>query len=248
MLIDVHAHLDFPQFDADRDEVIRRAKGEGVIIVNSGLGRTGIKKTLEIIEKHDNVFATLGLSPREFGEDEIEGTIKLIRENNGRIVGIGEVGLDYYWEKDAGNRRLEAENFARFIELSEELRLPLVIHSRGAEEETVRMVDSAGIKALLHCFGGTAEQAEDAAERGHLVSVPVNVVNSKQKQVLAKALPLESLVLETDAPYLAPVPKSRNEPANIKMSAEKIAHIKGMDTDTVANVTTQNARKFFGLK
>ncbi len=245
MLIDVHAHLDYPQFDADRDAVVERANAEGVIIINSGLGTTGIRKTLELTEKYDNVYATLGITPTEFGEKEIDASIELIRDNREKIIGIGEVGLDYYWVKDEEKRRQEAVNFQRFIELSQELHLPLVIHSRDAEEDLLKILKEENTRALLHCFGGDANQAASAAAEGHLISIPANLQNSKQKQSVAKAVPLDSLVLETDSPYLSPVPKTRNEPVNIKQTAKKIAEIKGVDYAAVEAATTKNAKRFF---
>ena len=247
MLIDVHAHLDYPQFDADRDAVVARAKAEGVVIINSGLGTTGIRKTLELTEKYDNVYATFGLTPTEFGDKEIDASIELIREKREKIVGIGEVGLDYYWVKDEEKRRQEAVNFQRFIELSRELRLPLVIHSRDAEEDLLKILKKENMRALLHCFGGDAKQTASAAAEGHLISIPANLQNSKQKQSVAKAVPLDSLVLETDAPYLSPVPKTRNEPVNIKQTAKKIAEIKAIDYAAVEAATTKNAKRFFNL-
>lgn len=247
MLVDVHAHLDFPQFDGDRDRVIDKAAGEGITIINSGLGSRGIKKTLGLSEKHGNVHACLGLAPTEFDEKEIDETIKLIRENRGRIVGIGEVGLDHYWIKDEWKRALQKDNLKRFIALSRELNLPLVIHSREAEKDALEMLEKERVKALLHCFGGGREEAVSAAESGHLISMPTSIAHSKQKQELAKALPLESMVLETDAPYLAPTPKTRNEPVNIRLSAKKISELKGIPESVVEEKTTANAKRFFNL-
>jgi TatD DNase family protein len=247
MLIDVHAHLDFSQFNADRDKVIMRARDEGIVIINSGLGTAGIKKTLALIEKYDNVYASLGLTPTEFGKTEIDETIELIRQNREKIVAIGEVGLDYYWVKDADKRALQIINFQRFIDLSQELRLPLVIHSRDAEEDLLKILKEQDIKALMHCFGGDAAVATEAANSGHLISIPANLANSKQKQAVVKAVCLESLVLETDAPYLSPAPKGRNEPINIRKTAEKIAEIKGLRYEDVEAATTENAKKFFSL-
>jgi TatD DNase family protein len=123
----------------------------------------------------------------------------------------------------------------------------LVIHSRDAEEDLLKILKEQNIKALMHCFGGDASLANDAAKDGHLISIPANLSNSKQKQAVVKAVPLESLVLETDAPYLAPVPKGRNEPINIRKTAEKIAEIKGLKYEDVEAATTKNAKKFFAL-
>jgi TatD DNase family protein len=248
MLIDVHAHLDFPQFDPDRDEVIERAAKEDILIINSGLGVEGARKTLDLAGRHDNVYAALGMSPTEFDEKEINAVIDLIRENIDRIVAIGEVGLDYYWVKDDLRRWQEAEYFRRFIALSDEVGLPLVVHSRGAEADVLQILEESGNRALLHCFGGTAKQAGEAASFGHLISMPTNVVYSKRKQEIVEAIAMNRLVLETDSPYLAPVPKTRNEPVNIRLSAEKIAGVKGVASAAVAKATTANAKRFFNLR
>jgi len=248
MLIDVHAHLDFPQFDPDRDEVIERAAKEDILIINSGLGVEGARKTLDLAGRHDNVYAALGMSPTEFDEKEINAVIDLIRENIDRIVAIGEVGLDYYWVKDDLRRWQEAEYFRRFIALSDEVGLPLVVHSRGAEADVLKILEGSDKRALLHCFGGMVGQAEEAASFGHLISMPTNVVYSKRKQEMTEAIAMNRLVLETDSPYLAPVPKTRNEPVNIRLSAEKIAGVKGVASAAVAKATTANAKRFFNLR
>jgi len=214
-------------------------------VVNSGLGAAGIKKTMELMGKYNNIYASLGLTPTEFSEEEIDKTIELIRDNKDRIVAIGEVGLDYYWIKEEEKRKQETLNFRRFIDLSRELSLPLVIHSRDAEKDLLSILKDEGITALMHCFGGDAALAAEAAGQGHLISIPANLQNSKQKQSIVKAVPLSSLVLETDAPYLPPVPKTRNEPVNIRKTAERIAEIKGIHYAEVEAATTGNAKKFF---
>lgn len=247
MLIDVHAHLDFPQFDADRDAVIEKAKSEGIAIVNSGLGTTGIIKTLEMTERYDNVYASLGIAPTEFSEKEIEATIDLIRENREVIVAIGEVGLDHHWVRDGGKHRQQEANFRRFVALSKELKLPLVIHSRDAEEEVLRILREEKVRALMHCFGGDATLAARAAYEGHLISIPTNLAASKQKQAVVKAVPIDSIVLETDSPYLSPAPKTRNEPVNIRKTAERIAEIKGIFCSAVEAATYANAKRFFDI-
>jgi len=248
MLFDVHAHLDFPQFDADRDQIIGNARKAGICVINSGLGTDGIKKTLELLDKYDNLYATFGLAPTEFDEKEIKETIRLIQENQGRIIGIGEVGLDHHWVTDEGNMCLQKKHFCEFINLAIELNLPLVIHSREAEKETIDMLNESKVRALLHCFGGKKEEACMAVASGHLISIPTSIASSKQKQELAKVLPLESIVLETDAPYLAPVPKTRNEPVNIKNTVRMISELKGVDESIVEQQTTANAKRFFNLK
>ena len=248
MLIDVHTHLDFPQFDSDRENVVERAAGEGILIINSGLGPEGIERVIKLSEKHEGILATLGLSPQEFDSGVIDETIRLIRKYKDKIVGIGEVGLDYYWIKEPEKRGRGMDNFRKFISLAKELSLPLVVHSRDAESDMVEELKAQGIKALLHCFGGSAELGKKAISFGCLVSIPTSVAYSKRKQELVEKIPLEAMVLESDAPYLAPTPRERNTPLNIRIAAEKIAEIKGIEYDKVAEITTRNAREFFNLR
>jgi TatD DNase family protein len=247
MLIDVHAHIDYEQFDLDRPEIIKRAKSEDILIINSGLNVEGGKKTLDLSREFDNVYATIGLPPTEILDEDVNNVIELIEEYKDEIVAIGEVGLDYYWVKEEEKRKKEIKNFRKFIELSKKINLPLVIHSRDAEDDTLKLLDEYHIKALLHCFGGDAKKAVEASEKGHLISIPANLVKSRVRQEVVKAVPLESLVLETDAPYLAPVPKTRNEPVNIKITAKKIAEIKNIDYSVVEETTTRTAKKFFNV-
>jgi TatD DNase family protein len=247
MLIDVHAHIDYEQFDLDRPEVIGRAKKEDIIIINSGLNVEGGKKTLDLSREFDTVYAAIGLPPTEILDEDVNNVIELIENYKDEIVAIGEVGLDYYWVKEEEKRKKEIKNFRKFIELSKKINLPLVIHSRDAEDDTLKLLDEYHIKALLHCFGGDAKKAVEAAGKGHIISIPANLVNSRVRQEIVKAVPLESLVLETDAPYLAPVPKTRNEPVNIIITAKKIAEIKKIDYSVVEETTTRTAKKFFNV-
>lgn len=248
MLVDVHAHLDFPQFDSDRGEVIKRARDAGILVVSSGMGPSGIEKTLVLAENYDNVFATFGLSPQEFSQEIVEETLNLIRKHRKEILGIGEVGLDYYWVKNPAERKREKEVFRLFIELAEELNLPLIVHSRDAEADVIELLREYDMSSLLHCFSGSVEQAEEAVSLDCLVSIPTSIVYSKRKQTLIERLPLESIVLETDAPYLSPKPKTRNEPVNVTLSRDKLAEIKNLDKKVVEEATTENAKRFFDLK
>ena len=247
MLIDTHTHLDFEQFDKDRGAVIKKAKEADVAILNSFVGAAeGVEKSLGLAKQYD-VYTTVGLSPTELDGEKVDERIKLIRKHKSDIVGVGEVGLDYYWVKEKEKHRIEQENFKKFILLSDELSLPLVIHSRDTEEDVIMMLRDANKRAILHCFSGTVKQAFNAISFECLISIPTSIIYSKKKQKLVEELPIESMVLETDAPYLSPVPKTRNEPANIKLSAEKIAGIKGVDTSDIEDITTSNAKEFFNI-
>lgn len=248
MLFDVHCHLSFPEFDGDRDKVVERALRQNIRIINSSVSPEEIEKAMKVAEEYSNVYWTLGLSASETNEKKAEKTISAIKENKERIVGIGEVGLDYYWIRDEKLRECERKNFKRFIELSDELNLPLVVHSRNAEEDCLNILEEYNKKALMHCFSGTLRQAERAVKLGCLISIPTNIAYSKQKRELAGKIQLTSIVLETDAPYLAQTPKTRNEPVNVKKSVEEIAEIKKLAREEVEETTTINAKRFFNLK
>ncbi len=241
-LIDTHAHLDFPEFDNTRDAVIARAKEEGVGIINCCLSREGWDK----VKGNKDLYLMIGCCPYRYADWEPQW--KLLNENITKIIGVGEIGLDYYWVKDSAGREREKENFLRFLKLAREHDKPVLIHSRNAEKQALDVLESEKVeKAIMHCFSGTMEDAQRAIKMGYLVSIPTNVVLSKQKQEFAKKLPLESLLLETDAPYLSPEPGKINEPANVVKSAQKIAELRKTDFDDVCRVTTKNAREFFKI-
>ncbi len=247
MIIDAHCHIHFPQFERDRDEVINRALDADVAMINSAVSPDGIISALKLSEKYDKVYATLGLSPPELNDSIVEETLKLIEEYSKDIVAIGEVGLDYYWVKKREKRDLEKANFGKFIQLADRLNKPLVIHSRDAESDVLDMLKPQDMGVMLHCFSGTIKELREAVSREYLVSIPASIIYSKQKQKIAKETPLDLIVLETDSPFLAPKPRTRNEPVNVKKVAEKIAEIKGLDLEVVQMVSTENAKEFFGL-
>ena len=244
-MIDIHAHLCFPEFDRDREEIIERAESEiDGIIVTSARFEEG-KKTLELVKKHPRfLFATLGYHPTE-GTDH-QGVLKLIEQNKGKIVGIGEAGLDYHWEADLAKRNQQKVIFAKFIELAEELRLPLVIHSWDAEPDCFQMVRDRKITCVFHCFSGPVELARQIVDRGFYISFSTHVCFSKRHKKLAKAVPLQRLMLETDSPFLGP-DRERNMPWNIKLSAERIANEKGVTKEAVLSAARENSIKVFRL-
>jgi len=246
-LVDAHTHLTFPQFEGDLDAVLARARDAGVSAVNSSVEPSEINTARELAKK-DGVYWTLGLSASCLDDEKVSETLSAIREHKKDIIGIGEVGLDYYWVKEEQDHEKLRENFRGFIELSVELDLPLVVHSRDAEDDALALLAEYDKTALLHCFSGGVELATKAAQAGHMISIPTNITYVKSRQHLAKQLPLECIVLESDAPYLAPKPKTRNEPANVTLSAEKIAELKGVDLEEVAQATTKNAQEFYCLK
>ncbi len=246
-MIDIHAHLAFPDFDVDREEVIGRCREElSAVIVSSARYEEGVK-ALEIGKRHKGfVFVTLGYHPTEGGENH-ERVMQLIRENKDRIVGIGEVGLDHHWEKDQKRRDHQKYVFRDFIELAAELKKPLVLHTWDADWDCFDMVKDAGVPVLFHCFSGPKELADQIIDSGFYISVSTHVVFSKHHRKLAKIIPMDRLVLETDSPFLDPN-HEKNYPWNIKLSAGKIAKIKQTTSEKVLAAAKENAIRFFGLE
>ncbi len=266
MFVDTHCHLDFPEFDQDRDEVIRRAKDEGIgYIINVGASLSGSKKALELSRQHNFIYATIGLHPHEADkfDDKVAATIeKLARED--KVVAIGETGLDYYLsaarlpdgQGQAGKNYSKAENqkalFRYLVKLAKDSGLPLVIHNRQAQDDTLKILNEVmPMKAVVHCFSGDENFLKKCLDSGFFISFTCNITYKKAKDLrtLVKLIPLDRLMLETDAPFLPPegFRGKRNEPAYVKFLAEEVARIKEVGLEEVAGITTDNARRFFNL-
>ena len=251
-LVDAHCHLHEEEFDADRELVIERARRAGVIaMLTSSLNLAEAGKALELARAHEGVvFACIGFDPTIDDEQELAAVMEFIRQHAREIVAIGEVGLDYYWVREREARERQVERFRAWIRLAAELGLPLVVHSRSAGKYAIQVLLEEGYdRVLMHAFDGRVGWAlKGAREGGFYFSIPTSVVRSQQKQKLAKALPLENLMVETDAPVLAPVRGQRNEPANLPLAVKAIAELKGLSFEEVAEVTYENAKRFFGLR
>ena len=251
-LIDAHCHLEDEAFDADREAVIKRALEAGVVaMLTSSLDQEDALKALEISRAHQGVvFLCLGFDPTIDDEDELEAVMKLAGELKHDIVAIGEVGLDFYWVRSGEGKRKQEERFRRWIRLAEELGLPLVVHSRSAGKYAVQILLEEGYdRVLMHAFDGRVGWAlRGAREGGFYFSIPTSIVRSQQKKKLAKALPLENLLVETDSPVLGPEVGVRNEPANLPKAVEAIAAIKGLEVEEVAEATFRNALELFKLR
>ncbi|MFQ5595495.1 MAG: TatD family hydrolase [Anaerolineae bacterium] len=259
-LIDTHAHLHAEQFDEDRDAVIRRMREAGVTgVVTIGTDVPASRAAIDLADQHPDIWATVGVDPHEAASfsnstlDELRGLA-----GSPQVVAIGEIGLDYYWDK--APRQVQARVFERQLELARALRLPVVIHNREAHADTLAMLrEWAGDHpwhgerplGVLHCFSGDAEMALAAIEIGFMISLagPVTFKNAKKPVAVAGAVPLEWLVVETDAPYLAPHPHrgQRNEPAYLPLTAQRIADIKGIPVETVAEATLANSKVLFAV-
>lgn len=251
-LVDTHAHLDFPEFDQDRDAVIEQAKIKGIdLIVNIGSSLEGSKRSVELAKKYPCIYAAVGLHPHEADQAD-ENAIKEIKElaKKDKVVAIGETGLDYFKNFSAGDNQRKL--FYSLIDLAKEFNLPLVIHSRQAQDDTLSILrEKMPLKAVVHCFSGDESFLAQCLELGIYISFTCNITYKKAAGLreLMKVVPLDRLMLETDAPYLSPegFRGKRNDPSFVRLLAEEIAKIRGMDVSEIARSTTENARRFFGL-
>lgn len=248
-IIDTHCHLDFPKFNRDREETIFRAREAGVAgIINSGISLKGNRISLELAEKHEDIHATLGLSPdigREGTDKEINAILAQIEANVGKAVGIGEAGLDFQDCKTNQERKRQTAAFKKVIELAKDLDKPLVVHARLAEAEVLKLVKDVDT-VIYHCYSGSIETMQEIVDMGYYISLATLVCFSEHHQVLAEAIPLENLLLETDSPFLSSR-KGRNEPAFIVDSVPIIAQLKNMDPTEIAKTTTENACRAFNI-
>ena len=254
MLIDSHAHLEMPEFRKDLDEVVQRAKEAGVeYIFTVGTERKDWNRALEIARRYPSVYAILGVHPHN--AQEIDGhtygvLTKLCQDE--RVRAYGEIGLDFY--RNLSPREIQLKRFREQIGLARELRLPIVIHDRDAHQETLEILKSekAGeLGGIIHCFSGDYRMAKECIDMGFVISVPGSITfkNAEPFQDIIRRLPLESLLVETDAPYLTPVPfrGKRNEPSYVRYTAQKVAELRGVPFEEVAKVTTANALRVYGL-
>lgn len=250
-LVDVHCHLTMRHFKKDIDHVILRARERGLIlIVTSSISPEDFFSSLKIVEKYRNyVYVTLGLHPPGVTRETFKQTVKLIEKYKRNILGIGEVGLDFYHVKSENLRKLQQKTFREFIRLSKKLELPLVVHSRNAMDLTLNILEEEDAdNVMLHCFTGNKKDVKIAMEHGWLISIPTAVVNRLQFRPIAETVSLNYMVLETDSPFLSPFRGQRNEPANVFYAAVKVAEIKSESLDKITEVTTKNALNFFRLE
>lgn len=254
-LFDTHTHLDAPQFDEDREEVINRAFEAGVNkMINVGFNRETIPSTMKLAELYANIYAAVGWHPQDAITME-DGDLDWIASlcAHPKVVAIGEIGLDYYW--DTSPKDVQQRVFRQQIGLARELKMPIVIHNRDAHEDVVKILreeKAQEVGGVMHSFSGSWETAKMCLDLGFHLSFggPVTFKNAKQpKEVLAKT-PMDRLLIETDAPYLTPHPfrGKRNESAHVKLVAEAAAEIKGLTWEELAEITYANALERFGIQ
>ncbi|MHA2244033.1 MAG: TatD family hydrolase [Candidatus Hodarchaeales archaeon] len=247
-MIDSHAHL-LPDFVKNIDDVVENARTSGLqAVINSAIEPHHYEFAAHLEKKNRSfVYTTLGFSASHIQTIDFELAYGKIRDYPS-LVAIGEVGLDYHWVKESYWRKKEQQVFLEFIKLANERQKPLVIHSRKAEKECLDILENnAEVPVLMHCFAGTLEEGRKIIGLGWLISIPTAVRNRKKHRKIAKNIPLEYIVVETDTPFLSPIPGKKNEPANVKYAIEEIATLKETTFKEVDEVTTRNAQEFFQL-
>lgn len=255
MLIDTHAHLDDRGFDKDREQVIERAFEAGLVtIINVGYNYQTIKSTLKLAEKYDSIFAVIGWHPNDAHrmKEEYYGWIEELALSNPKVVGIGEIGLDYY--RDHASREQQQEVFRRQIKLAKRVKLPIIIHNRDAHKDVLDILleeEASVVGGIMHSFSGSLESAQELIKLGFDISFsgPITFKNARMPKHVASNIPLENILIETDCPYLTPEPfrGQRNEPAYVNYVAQEIARLRGLDLAEVKKITTNNALRRFGL-
>lgn len=261
IFIDSHCHIDGEAFDADRDDVVRRAEDAGVkAMLNVGTGNPHngeIAKAVRVAEQYENVFASVGIHPHDakLYDEKAENHLIELAESSEKVIAWGEIGLDFYY--DHSPRNVQTEVFKRQIRAARELDLPIIIHSRDANDETVEILrgECSYEKfrgGIMHCFGGTPAMAESLMDIGFLISFAGNVTFKKADELreAARVVPPEKLLIETDCPFLTPVPfrGKRNEPSFVVHTARFLAEFYGIELEKLANRTTANFLEFFRLR
>ncbi len=254
MIFDSHAHYNDSKFNEDRSEVLKSLENSNVkYIMNVSDSMKSLEKVLEIANKYPFVFASVGVHPEETGElTEADMDILLEYTKHPKVKAIGEIGLDYYW--DSVERDVQKKWFARQIELAKQVNLPIIVHDRDAHGDTMDILKSQNARdvgGIVHCFSGSCEMARDVLNLGLYVGIggTVTFKNARKIKEVAEYVPIESIVLETDAPYLAPEPfrGKRNSSDLIKYVIEEIAGIKGMTAEDVEEITFQNAKRVYKI-
>ena len=253
MIFDTHAHYDDKQFDEDREQILESMQEQGVgTIVDASATVESWDRVLELTGQYSFLYGMIGVHPDEVGdlnEDNFVRMEQLLQEE--KIVAVGEIGLDYYWDKES--HEIQKEWFIRQLQLARKLNMPVNIHSRESAADTMQIMKeyASDMKAIIHCYSYSKEMAEEYVKMGYLLGIGgvVTFKNAKKLKEVVKAVPLSNLVLETDCPYLAPEPNrgKRNSSANLIYVAQTIAQLKGTTTEEVIRVTEENARAFYGL-
>jgi TatD DNase family protein len=259
LFVDSHAHIDGPEFDSDRDEVIQRARDAGVsAILNVGTGEPhsgAFERALELAEKHRDVYAAVGVHPHDarlFDEKAEQRLTNLLKQSQ-RVIAWGEIGLDFHY--DNSPRDVQMKVFQRQLQLARDAHLPVIIHTREAEAETIELLKSewagCGLPGVMHCFSGSLPLAQQAVALGLSISFSgiITFKKADDLRAVAKEVPLDRLLIETDCPFLAPVPYrgKRNEPAYVVEVARCLSNLRGITLEQAAEITTNNFMRLFSV-
>jgi TatD DNase family protein len=252
ILVDSHAHVDFAQFDNDREAVIARARATGLAaVVNIGTNVNTSRASVALAERYDFIHATVGIHPHdaETANSRALGELRSLAHHP-KVVAIGEIGLDYY--RDYSPRRAQRQAFRDQLALASELNRPVVVHSRDAHDDVLRILSEWEGSGVLHTYAAGPKRLGQVIDMGFFIGIsgPVTYPRAESLREVVRAVPLARLLIETDCPYLTPEPHrgKRNEPAYVKLVAEAVARTRGNSTQQIADVTTENARRLFGLQ
>lgn len=254
MIFETHAHYDDEKFDEDREELIAKLPEAGIgHVINVGASIESTKTTLDLVKKHDFMYAAVGVHPSDV-DGLNEETFAWLAEQTklDKTVAVGEIGLDYYWDKEPEVQKEQRIWFQRQMELARDAWLPVIIHSRDAAEDTMRImkdVHAEEIPGVIHCYSYSPEMAKEFVKMGYYIGVGgvVTFKNAKKLVQTVQEIPIERILLETDCPYMAPEPHrgTRNSSLNLPYIAAKIAELKGISTEDVISITEQNAYRLF---
>ncbi len=254
MLFDTHAHFDDPQFDSDRDEVIKSLADDGVTrVMNIGANMETSEKAIEIANKYDFIYATVGVHPcdtYDMTDEDIE-RLRIMAKNNPKVRAIGEIGLDYHFDDTKPD--IQKEWFIKQLHLAKELNMPVVIHDRDSKGDAIEILKREGISnGVMHCFSGSAETARELVKMGFMISFTgvLTFKNARRAVEACRSIPIERLMIETDCPYMAPEPHrgERNYSGYVKYVARKMAEIKGLSYEETARITMENGLRFYGIE
>lgn len=254
MIFESHAHYDDKAFDEDREKLIASLQKNNIeYVINVGADLKSTKNSIQLSQKYPFIYAAAGVHPSEVGELNEENFSWLRAQTaEQKVVAVGEIGLDYYWEKESDAQKNQRVWFERQIELAKEVKLPLIIHSREAAKDTfdiMSRMDAGSAGGVIHCYSYSKEMALDYINMGFFIGIGgvVTYKNARKTKETVEAIPIEKILLETDSPYLTPVPNrgKRNSSLNIPYIAQQIADIKGISYDGVVEITNNNAKKLF---
>ncbi|MFH8092971.1 MAG: TatD family hydrolase [Candidatus Aenigmatarchaeota archaeon] len=251
-MIDTHCHLTYKGLKESCQQILEDARREMKAIITCGLPEDA-DDALALSEQYPGfVYVSLGIHPTdivEMSDDEIEKYSKFMEKNKRKIIAIGEIGLDYHWITDEKQKERTKEIFLFFLNMAKELDKPIILHSRKAEEEVLKLIIQEDVKiATFHSYTGNITLARKIIEEGFFISLNTNLPNSKNARKIAKSLPLEQLLTETDAPFLSPYPGKPNVPQNVKLIVENIAKLRQMSIEEVKEILSENCESFFNVK